>query len=204
MSTPQSLAAPAPSPREERTGRGLGRARTGDIADTLDRGHHLHFAWFGLAVAIDRRTQTARILVMQLAQEHMIKGDAPDPAPLAAQAQQMPDEGLADKTASALPADFPVAANPADGPSGGIPGWLRSPVEAAAAVKMAGWRGLGQSLMRAGFIVMPQPAGRARLLGGATGGGRAGRVRLKFTMPLFMRAIVLRAGRAGTRPRSPA
>src|SRR5258705_331420 len=60
-------------------------ARTGDIADTLNQRHHLHFAWFGAAVVIDRWAHAAHVLLMQFAQQYMVEVDAPHPAALAAQ-----------------------------------------------------------------------------------------------------------------------
>ena len=52
-------------------------ARTGSIADTLNREHGLHFTRAGAPTAVLGRAQTGKIGLMQFAQQDMVKINPP-------------------------------------------------------------------------------------------------------------------------------
>jgi len=173
------------------------RARTGNIADTLNRQHPLHFLgpldWSPMVGC----AQPTWVSIVQLAQEHVIKVNGPDAAPLSFQSDQVSGKGFTDKTEASLPLDLAAIVNSAKGQWPGIARRTTAAIRAAAVVIVTGWRLLIQGFVRPLMIIMMQPACGPCRLKRWVACGRARGLGLEHAMPLFMRTIVLGMSSSG-------
>src|ERR1017187_10883040 len=110
------------------------RARTGNIADTLDREHPSHFAWALDGMASGSGAQTAGVGSVQMAQEDVVKIDGPNTAADGFECHPIAGESLADEAESSLPFNLSAQVNAADWQVLGVTRGANAPAAAAALV----------------------------------------------------------------------
>ena len=167
-------------------------ARTGNIADTLDREHGLHFTRGGAPAAVLSWAQASDFGVVQITEQDVVKINPPLVFVQPAEGDLMADKSFADEPEAALPFDLAIAAYAAHRPVGGITGRLRlASLAAAGPINLGRWL-LVQGFMRPLFIVLAQPPAGAFGLLHRVGRGWPGGGGLEFPVPLFMSAIIFR------------
>src|ERR1700742_3249084 len=171
-------------------GRARHSARTGNIVDTLNREHPLHFARAFAGRVSGNSTQTAGVGIVEMAQQDLVKIDGPDTPAQRFECHQIACESFPDEAEAALPFDLTAQVNPAEGQRLGITRRAKATIAAATETIIRGWGLLRQGFMWALVIVILQPASRPHSLAGRMGRWRQRGFGFEHAMPLFMRTVV--------------
>jgi hypothetical protein len=148
-------------------------------------------------VLIKRWTHSARIFLVQMANQQVGKPDGVNSGSELAQSHRVTDERFADETFASGPTDLAIAADSAKL----IVLWVadlgqtRRKRSFAFAIPF-GRHGLSQSFVGTQMVVTPQPGGRAVLLPSPGMGWRLGGFLLHHSVKLFVCAVVLGTSRA--------